>query len=102
MVINESLVARTFETYFLQAFDAGEADWLIPALGVGLLLFALAINILSNQFIQTFSFLMAFVKNAGLAVLAIGGIWVTGWSFESVSAEPVNNLLFLKTADLLG
>ncbi|MEE4264607.1 MAG: amino acid permease, partial [Desulfobacteraceae bacterium] len=37
MVINESLVARTFGTYFLQAFDAGESDWLIPALGVGLL-----------------------------------------------------------------
>ena len=90
MVINESLVARTFGTYFLQAFDAGESDWLIPALGVGLLLFALLINILSNQFIQTFSFVMAFVKIAGLAILAIGGLWVTGWSFESVSVEPVN------------
>ncbi len=89
MVINESLVARTFGTYFLQAFDAGESDWLIPALGVGLLLFALAVNILSNQFIQTFSFVMAFIKIAGLAVLAIGGLWVTGWSFESVSVEPV-------------
>jgi len=90
MVINESLVARTFGTYFLQAFDAGESDWLIPALGVGLLLFALLINILSNQFIQTFSFVMAFVKIAGLAVLAVGGLWVTGWSFESVSVEPSN------------
>lgn len=98
MVINESLVARTFGTYFLQAFDAGESDWLIPALGVGLLLFALLVNILSNQFIQTFSFVMAFVKIAGLAVLAIGGLWVTGWSFESVSVEPVNT----GTAGFLG
>jgi len=89
MVINESVVARTFGTYFLQAFDAGESDWLIPAFGVGLLLFALLVNVLSNQFIQTLSFLMAFVKIAGLAVLAIGGLWVTGWSFESVSAAPV-------------
>lgn len=88
MVINESLVARTFGTYFLQAFDAGESDWLIPALGVGLLLFALLINILSNQFIQTFSFVMAFVKIAGLAMLAIGGLWATGWSFESVALAP--------------
>ncbi len=85
MVINESLVARTFGTYLLQVFDAKEADWLIPALGVGLLLFALFINILSNKLIQTFSFLMAFVKIAGLAMLAIGGLWASGWSFESVS-----------------
>lgn len=88
MVINESLVARTFGTYVLQIFDAQNIDWLIPALGVGLLLFAFLINILSNRFIQTFSFATAFVKVAGLAVLAIGGLWVTGWSFESVSVVP--------------
>lgn len=88
MVINESLVARTFGTYVLQAFDAGQSDWLIPALGVALLAFAFVINILSNQLIQTLSFAMAFVKIAGLAVLAIGGLWATGWSFESVSVQP--------------
>ncbi len=88
MVINESLVARTFGTYVLQVFDAKDADWLIPALGVGLLLFTFLINILSNHFIQTLSFVMAFVKIAGLAALAIGGLWATGWSFESVSVEP--------------
>jgi amino acid transporter len=88
MVINESLVARTFGTYVLQVFNAGESNWLIPALGVCLLLFAFVINILSNRFIQTFSFVMAFVKIAGLAVLAIGGLWATGWSFESVSIQP--------------
>lgn len=90
MVINESLVARTFGTYVLQLFDTGGADWQIPALGVGLLLFAFLINILSNQFIQTFSFVMALVKIAGLAVLAIGGLWATGWSFESISVQPQN------------
>lgn len=88
MVINESLVARTFGTYVLQVFDAEGVNWLIPALGVGLLLFAFGVNILSNKFIQTFSFAMAFVKITGLAVLAIGGLWATGWSFESVSVEP--------------
>ena len=56
--------------------------------GVGLLLFAYGVNILSNRFIQTFSFAMTFVKIAGLAVLAIGDLWATGWSFESVSVEP--------------
>ncbi len=88
MVINESLVARTFGTYVLQLFDAGDTSWLVPALGVGLLLVAFLMNILSNQFIQTFSFVMAFVKIAGLAVLAVGGLWATGWSFESLSASP--------------
>src|SRR5690606_27354889 len=37
MVINESLVARTFGTYTLQLFDVGKNSWLVPALGVGLL-----------------------------------------------------------------
>ena len=88
MVINESLVARTFGTYVLQGFDVDSANWLIPALGVALLLFALIINILSNQFIQTFSFIMAFVKIVGLAILALGGLWATGWSFDSLSIQP--------------
>ena len=52
MVINQSLVARTFGTYALQIFDTKSAGWLIPALGTGLLLFAFFINILSNQFIH--------------------------------------------------
>lgn len=52
MIINESLVARTFGTYTLQLFDAKQADWLVPALGVGLLIFAFGINLLKNQYIQ--------------------------------------------------
>lgn len=53
MVINESLVARTFATYSAQVINL-EIDWLIPALAVGLLAFAFLVNILSNEFIQTF------------------------------------------------
>lgn len=88
MVINESLVARTFGTYVLQPFDVGDTRWLVPALGVGLLAFAFLVNILSNQFIQTFSFVMAFVKVGGLVVLALGGLWASGFTFESVSVVP--------------
>lgn len=87
MVINESLVARTFASYTAQVISF-EAQWLIPALAVGLLAFAFLINILSNEFIQTFSFFMAFIKAAGLMVLAVGGLWVAGLDFESVSAVP--------------
>lgn len=82
MVINESLVARTFATYTLQLFGGKELDCLVPVLGVGLLIFAFFINILSNKFIQTFSFFMSFIKIAGLLALAIGGLWATGINFD--------------------
>lgn len=88
MIINESLVARTFGTYTLQLFDAKDMQWLIPALGVALLVFAFFINILSNKFIQSLSFVTAFIKIGGLALLAIGGLWASGLSFESISASP--------------
>lgn len=88
MVISESLVARTFGTYTLQLFDADKNSWLVPALGVMLLIFAFLVNILSNKFIQTFSFFMAFIKIGGLAVLAVGGLYASGFSFESVSVIP--------------
>ncbi len=88
MVINESLVARTFGTYTLQLFDVAQDSWLVPALGVGLLIFAFLVNILSNKFIQTFSFFMAFIKIGGLVLLAAGGLWATGMTFESLSFQP--------------
>ncbi len=90
MVINESLVARTFGTYTLQLFDVGEARWLVPALGVALLAFAFLVNILSNRFIQTFSFFMAFIKIGGIAVFAVVGLWLSGLSFQSVSVDPAD------------
>tara|TARA_R110002096_G_scaffold342549_2_gene535538 strand:- start:11046 stop:12350 length:1305 start_codon:yes stop_codon:yes gene_type:complete len=88
MVINESLVARTFGTYALQPFDIEKDTWMVPALGVGLLLVAFLVNILSNQFIQTFSFVMAFVKVAGLVILAGGGLWISGFRFEGLAMVP--------------
>lgn len=88
MVINESLVARTFGTYTLQLFDGRKDSWLIPALGVGLLAFAFFVNILGNKFIQTLSFFMAFLKIGGVALLAAGGLWASGLGFESISVQP--------------
>jgi amino acid transporter len=88
MVINESLVARTFGTYTLQLFDGGSVDWLVPLLGVALLSFAFLVNILGNRFIQTLSFFMAFLKIGGIAVFGIAGLWISGLSFQSVSVAP--------------
>jgi amino acid transporter len=88
MVINQSLVARTFGTYTLQLFDIEPDTWLVPALGVGLLLFVLLVNILGNRLIQSFSFSLAILKIGGLALFALGGIWASGLSFENISTTP--------------
>ncbi|MEQ8388897.1 MAG: APC family permease [Alphaproteobacteria bacterium] len=88
MVINESLVARTFGTYTLQLFDVGKDSGLVPALGIGLLTFAFLVNILGNRTIQTLSFFMAFLKIGGVALFALVGLWLSGLSLESISVSP--------------
>ena len=82
MVINESLVARTFGAYTIQLFDIESSSWIIPALGVGLLLFAFLVNISGNRLIGNFSLFMAFIKVGGIAFFAIAGLWFANFSFE--------------------
>jgi len=89
----EKAYGRSVITYTLQLFDIGENSWLVPALGVGLLCFAFFINILSNRFIQTFSFFTAFLKIGGIAVFAITGLWISELSFQSVSVDPAETTL---------
>jgi len=86
MVINESLVARTFGTYVMQLFNASEGSWMVEILGVSLLAFAFLVNILTNRFIETFSFVMAFVKIGGITVFAVAGLWASGWEIRDVAA----------------
>lgn len=88
MVINESLVARTFGTYVLQPFGGVDGDLLVPILGVGLLAFAFVVNIMGNEAVQALSFLTAFLKVGGIAALGVAGLWVSGLSFRSVSLDP--------------
>lgn len=103
MVINESLVARTFGVYTLQLFDAKDQQWLIPALGVGLLAFAFVVNIAGNRFIGTFSFVMALVKVGGIALFAAAGLWLSGFSFETLTeASPESPLGGFVAATALG
>jgi len=91
MVINESLVARTFGTYTLQLFDIDQGSFLVPILGVGLLIFAFAINISGNVVIEKFSFFMALIKIAGISIFGIVGLWVADFSFTSTSAGTFDN-----------
>ncbi len=82
MVINESLVARTFGSYTLQLFDVGDNSFLVPVLGVLLIVIAFLVNISGNKFIGKSSLAMAIIKIGGIAIFAIGGLWAAGFSFE--------------------
>ena len=99
MVINESLVARTFGSYTLQLFDINDNGVWVPILGVVLLIVAFLINISGNNIIGKSSFVMAILKIGGIAIFAIGGLWAAGFSFsevvpsESLTEYPITNYL---------
>ena len=60
MVINQSLVARTFGSYTLQLFELKSlGEWAEPILGTLLLLSAFVINIIGNKYIELLSIIMA-------------------------------------------
>ncbi len=87
MVISESLVARTFGTYTMRIFGKDSDHWLVPALGVALILAAFVVNLLGNQVIGGLSKVTAIVKIAGIAVFAGIGLWVSGLSFDTLTGD---------------
>jgi amino acid transporter len=93
MIINESLVARTFGSYTLQLFDMEMNSLWVPALGVALLILAYIINVSGNKVIGKTSQFMAFIKIAGIIVFAIGGLWVADFTLSDVvpSSDHVND-----------
>lgn len=82
MVINQSLVARTFGTYTLQLFDADTGSYWVQILGVGLLLFAFLVNISGNAFIQSFTSIVSLLKIIGLLIFAGAGLVLVNFSFQ--------------------
>lgn len=88
MIINESLVARTFGNYVIQIEGLNWGSAVVPWLGLGLVVISFLVNILSNKWIETFSFIMALVKAAGLLFLALGGLYASGLNLPSMSSEP--------------
>jgi amino acid transporter len=82
MVINESLVARTFGTYTLQLFEGGAQDWLVPLLAVGLIIVAFLVNVAGNRLIGPLSQVTALLKIGGIAAFAVTALWAAGFSFE--------------------
>lgn len=78
MVINESLVARTFGTYTLQLFDISDDSVLVPVLAVGLIVFAFVVNIAGNAVVEILSQITALLKIGGVVVFAVAALWVSG------------------------
>ncbi|MEQ8356293.1 MAG: APC family permease [Kiloniellaceae bacterium] len=87
MVINESLVARTFGTYVLRLFDLENSLWLVPSLGVGLIVFAYLVNVSGNRSVGLVSLVMALLKIGGIALFGIAALWASGLSFEAAGSS---------------
>lgn len=87
MVINESLVARTFGTYTLQLLDMPSSSVWVTVLGLALLAFAFLANVLGNRFITRLEMVMAAVKIGGILLFALAGLWLSGFSVESIAIE---------------
>lgn len=93
MIINESLVARTFGSYTLQLFDINNKDLWVPVLGVALLILAYIINVSGNKVIGKTSQLMAVIKIIGIIVFAIGGLWAAQFTISDMlpASSDLNN-----------
>ncbi len=87
MVINESLVARTFGTYLLRGFGVEPDGILVPVLGVGLIVLAYLVNAAGARSVGLVSILMAVLKVGGIAVFGIAALWASGVSFEATEGE---------------
>ena len=82
MIINESLVARTFGTYTLQLFDVEASSVLVPVLAVALIVVAFLINVAGNKVIGSISQITALLKIGGIIAFALAALWAAGFSFE--------------------
>lgn len=87
MVINESLVARTFGAYILRPFDLAADRVIVPVFGIALIVFAYVVNISGNRSVGLFSAIMAFLKIGGIAAFGIVALAASGFAFEPASGS---------------
>ncbi len=96
MIINESLVARTFATYALRPFGLESTGWLVSAAALAAIVFAYLVNAAGNKSVSGLSVIMSSIKIGGIAIFAIAAIWASGlWG--GAFSEPVE----LSNADAL-
>ncbi|MBJ7882572.1 APC family permease [Gelidibacter salicanalis] len=89
MVISESLVAGTFGAYTLRLFPESFAGY-ASILGILLLVTAYIVNILGNKVIGATATFTAIIKVAGIALLAIAGLIVSGFADITGNYIPKN------------
>jgi len=90
MVLNESLVARTFGTYALQPFGISTDSVLVSVLAVALLLVALVVNLIGTRLVQGISLLSAAFKIGGLVVFSGAILWFSDSVFASSPGGSVD------------
>ena len=78
MVINESLVARTFATYALRPFGLEGNGLLLSILALVLIVFAYFVNVSGNRSVSGFSLIMSAIKIGGIVIFAVAAIWASG------------------------
>ena len=76
MVLNESLVARTFGTYLTRLVGTSTATVWVAGLGVALLIGSFAVNAAGNRVVNATESVMAVIKIGGLLVFAGACLWV--------------------------
>lgn len=71
MVINESLVARTFATYAPRPFGQEQNGLMLSAVALALIVFAYLVNASGNRSVSGFSLVMSAIKIGGIAIFAV-------------------------------
>ena len=89
MVINESLVARTFATYALRPFGLESSGWLVSLAALAVIIFAYLVNAAGNRSVSGFSLIMSAIKIGGIALFAVAAILASGFSSGAFS-QPVS------------
>ncbi len=76
MVIAQSFLARTFGAYTMQLFGGDESGFMVPILGVSLILAAFLINLSGNRMIQGVASFIGILKIAGILLFGLVGVWI--------------------------
>ncbi len=92
MVINESLVARTFGTYTSQILGFEAGSHAAVALGVGLIIVVFLVNLSGNRAVGALSLIMATLKIGGIAAFGAVGLYAAGFSLEMQSPTDTTQL----------
>ena len=88
MVINESLVARTFATYALRPFGLEENTVLLSVVALALIVFAYIVNKAGNRSVSGFSLVTSAIKIGGIALFAVAAIAASGFSSGAFAQGP--------------